>query len=306
MKIGVLAVDGKQPNYALMKVGKWYKAQGAEVEFYSPFGHFDKVYMSKIFTFSPDYLQIMNNADEVEKGGTGYDVKSQLPKEIDDCEPYYDLYGLPADYALGFLTRGCRNKCKWCIVPIKEGAITPYRDIEEVTQGTRTKVTLMDNNILACDYGLNQLEKIAKLGIRVDFNQGMEARLIDVETAKLLSSVKWLNSIRLACDTHSAIQPLRDAVGRLRAAGYKGEICCYTLINSDIKETLTRINEVKNIDPRLTPYAQPYRDFVKNTEPPKWQQDMARWVNRRELFRTTSFEQYEPRKGFKCSEYFNN
>ena len=34
--------------------------------------------------------------------------------------------------AYGFLTRGCPNKCKWCVVPKKEGQITPYMDIEEI------------------------------------------------------------------------------------------------------------------------------------------------------------------------------
>lgn len=302
-RIGILPVDSKYPNYALMKVSTWWRGQGAQTAFYSPFGHFDKVYISKIFTFTPDYLQIISNADEVYKGGTGYDLTSKLPKEIDDCEPDYDLYNLPTDFSLGFLTRGCRNTCPWCVVPKKEGAITPYRDIVEITQGTRNKVTLMDNNILACDYGMTQLEKIAEIGCAVDFNQGMEARLIDVETARLLASIKWLKYIRLACDTHSAIEPLRTALRRLRESGYKGEIFVYCLITSDLMETLTRINEIAAMDNLLQPFAQPYRDFHNNTPPPKWQQDMARWVNCKKLLRSTSFAEYSPRKGFKCETY---
>lgn len=51
------------------------------------------------------------------------------------------------------------NRCKWCVVPKKEGKISPYMDIEEITAG-RKKAILMDNNILASNYGLQQIEKI--------------------------------------------------------------------------------------------------------------------------------------------------
>src|SRR5574344_2144329 len=71
--------------------------------------------------------------------------------------------------AYGFLTRGCPNKCSWCVVPSKEGNIQPYADIEEFLQGKKEAV-LMDNNVLAHEHGLQQIEKIIRLGIKVDFN----------------------------------------------------------------------------------------------------------------------------------------
>lgn len=36
---------------------------------------------------------------------------------------------------------------------------------------------------------------------------------------------------------------------------------------------------------------------------PQWQLDMARWVNKHQLFQMTDFAEFEPRKGFKCIEY---
>ena len=57
-KIGLIDVDGHNfPNFALMKISAWHKAQGDVVEWYDTMfsGHCDKVYMSKVFTFSPDY-----------------------------------------------------------------------------------------------------------------------------------------------------------------------------------------------------------------------------------------------------------
>lgn len=305
MKVGVLPVDSSHPNYALMKVSNYWKRQGAEVEFYTPFAHYDLVYASKIFTFTPDYPHPIVNADEVVRGGTGYDISSRLPTEIEGGSPDYDLYFLDKRFALGFLTRGCPNACPWCIVPRKEGKVTPYRDIEEIATDGRDHVTLMDNNVLASDYGLSQIEKIVKLGLYVDFNQNLDARLIDMEVARLLVRVKWRPYIRLACDTAGSIPAVIRTWRLLREAGYKGEILVCTLLTSDISECLHRIETLRALDRKVSPFAQPYRDFSGKGEPPQWQKDMARWVNRKEIFRTTNFYDYAPRQGFRCSEYFN-
>ena len=134
--------------------------------------HYDIIYMSKVFNFSPDDTYIYD-ADEIVKGGTGYDPASQLPEEIDRLQPDYSIYpNVPKDTAYGFLTRGCPNKCKWCVVPKKEGAIRPYMDVDEIAIEGRRKLVLMDNNILAAgDYCIEQLKKIIERGYRVDFNQ---------------------------------------------------------------------------------------------------------------------------------------
>ncbi|EKC72301.1 radical SAM domain-containing protein, partial [human gut metagenome] len=83
MNIGLLAVDSNYPNLALMKISAWHKARGDNVEWYNPFNRYDKVYMAKVFSFTEDYLQYITNADCVEKGGTGYDIRKVLPMEID-------------------------------------------------------------------------------------------------------------------------------------------------------------------------------------------------------------------------------
>ncbi len=303
MRIGILPVDSKHPNYALMKVSAHYKAQGAEVEFYTPFGRYDKVFMSKIFTFTPDWPHPIVNADEVERGGTGYDLAKKLPPEIDALEPDYDLYGLDRRLALGFLTRGCARSCPWCVVPRKEGAIAPYRDIEEVCADGRDRAVLQDNNILASAYGLGQIEKIVRLDVRVDFNQGLDARLVDDETAALLARVRWLRYVRLACDTSAQVGPVRDAVARLRRHGYRGDVFVYCLLGGDIGETLGRVRALAAMDGRVVPFGQPYRDPGRNVEPPRWQKDMAHWMNKRSVFRSVDFEDFMPRRGFRCGEY---
>lgn len=86
MKIGLIDVDGHNyPNLPLMKLSTWHKAKGDTVEWYEPLfgGHYDKVYMSKVFSFSEDYLYPID-ADEVVKGGSGYCIHLEDGKEVFD------------------------------------------------------------------------------------------------------------------------------------------------------------------------------------------------------------------------------
>lgn len=224
MNIGILAVDSNFPNLALMKISAYHKARGDQVEWYNPLCKYDKVYAAKVFTFTPDYNYYIN-ANQIEKGGTGYDIEKVLPVEVDRLQPDYSIYNIDSNLSYGFLTRGCPNRCKWCVVPKKEGKISPYMDIEEITAG-RKKAILMDNNILASNYGLQQIEKIIKLGIKVDFNQGLDARLITDEIARLLAKVKWIKRIRFGCDTPGQIAEVERASALIDKYGYKGNISC--------------------------------------------------------------------------------
>lgn len=302
MKIGLVDVDGHNfPNLALMKISAYHKEKGDNVEWANPlFGNYDKVYMAKVFTFTPDNYDIYDC--EIIKGGTGYDINSKLPKYIDDMQPDYSIYGIK-DISYGFLTRGCPNHCKWCIVPIKEGKVHPYMDIDEVANGNRD-VVLMDNNILASDYGINQLRKIVEKGYRVDFNQGLDTRLITEEIASILAKVKWINYIRLACDQKSQIKSILKAHEMLDKYGYKKDIFCYFLLNDweDVQERLNALRKFK----WFKPHGQPYRDFNNPKQViPQWQKDMAHWMDKHNIYYSCEFKDFEPRKGFKCVEYYN-
>ena len=130
MKIGLVAVDSQYPNYALMKISAYYKKSWCQVEWANNFEHYDIVYKSKIFSFTPDDL-FAYNADAIYRGGTGYSLSNTLIDDIEHIQPDYSIYPQIDDKtAYGFLTRGCPNKCKWCVVPIKEGNIKPYMDVE--------------------------------------------------------------------------------------------------------------------------------------------------------------------------------
>lgn len=209
--IGLVSVDSHHyPNLPLGKIAAYHKSIGDTVEWANPmFGNYDKVYMSKIFTFTPDCMDIYDCP--VERGGSGYDLHKELPDNIDRLQPDYSLFPFVDDKtAYGFLTRGCPNKCPWCVVPSKEGKIRPYMDVEEIMVDGRTDLIAMDNNVLACDYGIEQIEKIIRLNYRVDFNQAMSARLVTDEVAKVLAHVRWLGGmIRFAADTSRQIAEAR-------------------------------------------------------------------------------------------------
>ena len=307
MNIGLIAVDSDYPNLALMKISTWHKSQGDLVEWYNPFDQYDIVYMSKIFSFTPDYGQWITNAKHIRKGGTGYDLHSVLPEEMEFVVPDYSLYpSIDNKTAYGFLTRGCPNKCNWCVVPRKEGNIRPYMDVNDVAVDGRTNLVLMDNNVLACDYGLEQIQKIIDRGYRVDFNQALDARLVTDDIAKLLAKVRWIDVIRFGCDTPRQIEECEEAMKMIDSYRKNpAQYLMYTMIGNDFDEALNRLSHWKTFK-RVRIVAQPFRD-VDNPHQivPQWQKDMARWAMRREIYTTCEFKDYEPRKGFKCSEYFN-
>lgn len=324
MRIGLIDVDGHAskkkwgatiyPNLALCKIARYHKQRGDDVEWALPFTHYDKIYKSKIFNFTKDD-DACYYADEIIKGGTGYDIHSQLPKEIDMLQPDYSIYPLLSkDTAYGFLTRGCPNKCVWCVVPRKEGAIRPYMDIDDIAIEGRKKIVLMDNNILAAgDYAVEQLHKIIDRGYSIDFNQAMDARLVTPEYAKLLAKVKWIDRrIRFGCDTHKQIKDCERAIRLIQDNGYKGEFFLYTMLNGDFTECYNRLRywwaRNRNLrlehKPNIYAYAQPYRDPDNpSREIPQWQKDMAQWANKKQIFTVVDFKDFSPRKGFVCSEY---
>ena len=163
----------------------------------------------------------------------------------------------------------------------------------ELLQGNK-KAILLDNNILACDYGLNQIEKIIKLGCKVDFNQGLDARLVTHEVALMLSKVKWIRYIRFACDTMSAVDPLIRAIEKLNNVGIKNyRLFVYVLVE-DVDDANKRCEILRKLG--IKPFAQPYRDFEKNIEPTKEQKDFARYVNHTATFKSIDWRDYKPNK----------
>ena len=241
-----------------------------------------------MFTFTPDFDTVIN-ADEIVTGGTGYKDFGVLPPEVEACPPDYGLY--PSwKPAIGFLSRGCCNKCSWCIVPRKEGGIRPAATWEEIKRPDSRQIILLDNNVLASDHGLEQIDRMGREKVWIDFNQGLDARLITPETARMLARLHWIRFIRLACDTSEMLPVIRQAVSYLKEAGVSpSRFWAYALVR-DVEEGHRRVLALREMG--VEPFAQPYRDY-DGGEPSAEQMAFARWVNRKLLFKSCSWEEYQ-------------
>jgi hypothetical protein len=283
-------IKGKTfPNYALMKIAAYHKERGDKVEWWNALeNRYDRVYSSKVFDFTPEnpYLP----ADAI-KGGTGYDVKAVLPPEIDAAFPDYSIYH-ECDYAIGYITRGCPNACRWCVVPDKEGDIKPYRSWRELVRAENRKLVLMDNNILACDYGIAELESLVGSGYAIDLNQGMDARLVTAEIADILSRLSWIKYIRFSCDTKAQMGAIANAAAMLIARGVKPyRLFIYMLVTPDLGDAAERAEYLSGLG-NITLYAQAERNEAKGIRPNAGQLEFAQRFIYSGKYRTESWRDY--------------
>lgn len=285
------------PNLALMKISAWHKAQGDTVEWWVPVLHYDRIYSSKVFDFTPinPYLP-----DDAIRGGTGYreiPISQELPPEIDAMYPDYSIYP-DCDYAIGYLTRGCPNHCRWCVVPRKEGQIRSYRSWQDIVRHDTDKLVLMDNNILACEHGVKQLGDLIGSGYRIDLNQGMDARLVTDDIADILSRLKWIRFIRFSCDQKSQIEPIRRTIELLGRHGVKPyRIFIYLLVTADIADASERVEALKGYK-AINLYAQAERNERLGVVPNEGQLEFAQRYIYGGSYRTETWAEYCHRNQF--------
>jgi len=301
MKIGLIDVDGHNgfPNIALMKIARYYHGVA---EWAMPMlESYDSIYASKIFTFSEEPNWNEYNYKTLYKGGTGYDIKSKLPSEIEAVtDPDYSIYP-NCDYSIQFYSRGCIRHCPFCLVHDKEGGIKPVEPMRLNPKGKWVEV--LDNNFFANPEWRDAVKDLEKVGQPVKFH-GVDVRIMTEEMAFALNKLKLKNGVHIAWDL-----PQIDLTEQLKAMvkyikPYK--IICYVLVgfNSTIEQDLYRLNTLKKFG--ILPFVQPYRDYDNKRIPTMYEKDLARWANRAWFFKSTDFADFEPRKGFKCREYLVN
>lgn len=159
---------------------------------------------------------------------------------------------------------------------------------------------VLDNNFFANPEWMEAVKTLQSYGQPVKFH-GVDVRIMDEEQAYWLNTLKLKNGVHIAWDL-----PQIDLTDRLKAMTkyikpYK--IVCYVLVgfNSTIEQDLYRLNTLKSLG--ILPFVQAYRDYANNRIPTQYEKDLARWANRAWLFKSMDFEDFEPRKGFKCREY---
>ena len=299
MKIGIIDVDGHNfPNLALMKIAGWHKSNGDDVDWAFHFAHYDRVYKAKVFTFTPDDETAID-ADEIVKGGTGYDIASHLPEEIDAwTKPDYSIYGFA--FSIQFYSRGCIRHCPFCLVNDKEGNIRPVTPMELNPGGKWIEV--LDNNFFANPEWREAIRHLKAQGQPVNFH-GVDIRIMDAEQAEAIKGLRLKRNIHIAWDI-----PQVDLTDKLKEIikiipAYK--LSCYVLVgfNSTPEQDLYRVSTLKSLG--ITPFVQPFRDYENKTQPSQYAKDFARWANRVWSLKSCDFLDYMPRKNFRCSQYFD-
>lgn len=306
MRVGLIDVDShKFPNLALMKISAHCKQEGDTVEWYTPFGErYDVVFMSKVFSFTPDY-DLCINANRVVRGGTGYCIRLEngrevfnkaenivLPDEIEHIYPDYSLYNI-TDTAYGFLTRGCPRGCEFCIVGKKEGKVScKVADLSEFWNGQKN-IVLCDPNILACKNWKDLLQQLIDSKAYVDFNQGLDIRLMTEEKAEMLNQIK-IKEIRFAWDRYEdkdLILPKLKMFGEVsKFKPHSHNAIVYTIVNFDttFEQDLERIYTLRELG---------YWAYVMIYDKAHCEQkykDLQRWVNNRVIFaKCDRFEDYK-------------
>lgn len=273
----------KYPPLGLMKLASFHKSQGDEVSLvrglidnkdFNP----DIIKITSLFTYAwkpvhkaiEFYHNLYPNA-KVEVGGI---YASIMPERISAQYPYVYIHiGLfkPAerylpdydilktvkkwsewDSSILFASRGCIRRCPFCVVPKLEGKINSVKtSIKDYIYPGHKKIVLWDNNFLASPKCKEVIKELQDIGLVVDFNQGLDARLIDEEKARMLADLK-IEIYRLACDSLDEADAVKNAVKLLSNYGIRGRsILIYSMYNffdnsnssgDSPSEFLTRLN----------------------------------------------------------------
>lgn len=294
MKVGLVQVDGKLPNLALMQICAYHEQQGHQVEWFKGmlFAHeYDQVYASQIFQFST----MPPLPESALTGGTGIDFHNVLPSEIAECTPSYSLYP-DCDYHLGFSMKGCRFRCKFCCVPTKEGRPRVNAAIDEllINPNGGNKLMLLDNDFFGgADWRIN-LERIIEFELKVCFVQGLNIRILKDEQAELLAQCRYYSSgwnhryLTFAWDRYQDGTLIFEGIERCARYGIKPQnMQFFVLIGFDTtpEQDMERVERLRDLG--CEPYAMPYNKF----DP--YQRRFTRWVNKRALFKTVPWATYD-------------
>lgn len=287
MRIGLVDVDGHNfPNLALMKLSAYHKQLGDTVEWANSLEPFDKIYMAKVFTFSKDDT-FAYQCEDIIRGGTGYDLTSKLPAEIECCYPDYELYDIH-NTAYGYLTRGCPRGCAFCIVADKEGrASKKVADLSAFWRGQKY-IKLLDPNLLASPDWKALLQQLVDSKALVDFTQGLDIRLMTDKKAELISKCK-VKMIHFAWDNPNdttCFEKLKEYSKAFGLPQRKLSVYVLTNFNSTTEQDLYRVEKLREIG------YMPYVMIYDKPNAPQITRLLQRYVNNRYIFWSTTFKQY--------------
>lgn len=307
MNVRLTQIDGALPNLALMKLAHWHRKNGDSVtvtrsiepDLFEP--AYDAVYGSSIFDFSASRVERFRKAwPNAIVGGTGSGEPITVESITGDDHRGVDYSGYPDfDASIGFTQRGCRLKCKFCVVPQKEGKNRSVATISEIWRGDGhpRKLHLLDNDFFGQppEQWRERIREIRDGNFRVCLSQGINVRLIDDEAASALASIEYRNTQFNERKLYTAWDNIGDekvffrGVDTLERSGIPAKhLMAYMLIGFDPLETWERIWHRFNrmVERGIEPYPMVYR----RERQPKLRQ-FQRWVITG-LYRIVPFTEY--------------
>lgn len=287
MKVLLVDIDSKIPNLALMKISAYHRSMGHEVSFNEPDP--DKIYVSTIFRknrWKARGIEMFYPDVEVHYGGSGYDLAVQLPEDIEYLKPDYSIYP-KCDYSMGFTTRGCIRRCKFCIVPTKEGKLVRWQHPSEFHNPDFDKIMLLDNNWYADkEWFMETSQWIVDSDLAV-IEHGMDIRILTKDVAERLAEIRWDGTMHFAFDNVADEKAVRKGIELLESVGVdlKHNVQFYVLVgyNTTQEEDKYRCRLLKELGTNA--FVMPY---VKN----KWTKRIARWANRKWAFWSCDIDEY--------------
>jgi len=170
-------------------------------------------------------------------------------------------------------SRGCPNRCWFCMAARREGDIRELK----IKEGWN----VIDNNLLACsDRHIRSVFNMLSMQSRKpEFTGGLEAKLIKPWIA---NELMWIKPKRIyfAYDTPNDKEPLAEAARTLWAAGMKPSshiVSAYVLIgypHDTLSEADTRLRFVASLG--VLPFAMLYRDEAGKVNQ-KWRRFQREW-----------------------------
>lgn len=279
MKIGLYNLEPRVENTAMMQVSQYHKQQGDIVEIYNPLfkTSYDKVYAFSLF----DYTDKGYVSKDMMCGGTGFDIKTKLPKEIETSNLDYSIFP-QCETSYIWFSRGCVRNCEFCCVRQKEGNIHPVTPKNLNPKGKY--ISVMDNNFFANPKWYEAFRYLNHVNQPVIFSCGIDVRIFNSRQGMILKQLRLKRYFHIAWDNPK--EDLRENIELLTKYVKKYKIVCYVLIGywSTPEEDLYRVEELRKLG--VEPFAMPYNKFDR------YQRDFARWVNLKQLFKTISFKEY--------------
>lgn len=341
------------PNLVCEKISGYWKEKGAEVSLITEevdVESFDHIYISKVFTDTPvpDWIKdFMENKEKVSYGGTGFffDKAPNLDPSIEHHMPDYHLYDTwiegevakaaeergdsfhkeafmkqfreYTDYSIGFLTRGCFRKCKFCVNQ-KYDHVFINSPLAEFFDRSRKAICLLDDNFFGCPQWRVLLQELIDTGYPFKFKQGLDERILTDEKCELLFSAKYDGDYTFAFDNVADYDLIHKKLQMIRKYTGARNIKFYVLVGfagtdaTDIENCFKRLELLMRY--QCLPYIMRYQD--KNYKP--WMESenrgmyiaIARWGNQPSIYKKMSFRRFceenqklHRTKGTYCSSY---